>query len=109
MKAAGIVAEYNPLHHGHVYHLNACRKACDADYVIAVMSGDFVQRGEPAVADKFTRAQWALAAGVDLVLELPTAYAVSSAEGFARGAVVKPCERIAFYFLFYDCAVRFVR
>lgn len=87
MRTAGIVAEYNPLHNGHVHHIEACREACKADYIIAVMSGDFVQRGEPAVTDKFTRAQWALSAGVDVVLELPTAYAVGSAERFSQGAV----------------------
>lgn len=87
MHVSGIVAEYNPLHNGHVHHIEACRESCGSDYIIAVMSGDFVQRGEPAVIDKFTRAEWALMAGIDLVLELPCAYAVAGAERFARGAV----------------------
>lgn len=87
MRVAGIIAEYNPLHNGHVYHLQQARMASHSDYVIVVMSGDYVQRGEPAVADKYIRTQWALEAGADLVLELPAACALSSAERFAAGGV----------------------
>jgi len=87
MRVAGVIAEYNPLHNGHVYHLNSTRSETCCDYVAVVMSGDYVQRGEPAVADKFTRAAWALDAGADIVLELPTVYAVASAERFAAGGV----------------------
>lgn len=87
MHALGIVAEYNPFHTGHAYHIEKAKQETAADGVIAVMSGNFVQRGEPAIIDKWTRAFHALSGGVDLVLELPAVYALSSAEGFARGAV----------------------
>lgn len=87
MRVAGIITEYNPLHNGHIYHIEETRKVTGCDYIIAVMSGDFVQRGEPAVADKYIRTEWALKAGVDLVMELPTVFSLSSAEGFAFGAM----------------------
>ena len=87
MRIAGIVAEYNPLHNGHVYHLHQTRSLTGADYVIVVMSPDFVQRGEAAVVDKYVRTKMALSAGADLVLELPVCYATGSAEYFAYGAV----------------------
>ncbi len=72
MKAVGIVTEYNPFHNGHLYHIEQAKKLTGADVVIAVMSGNFVQRGEPAIFDKWTRAQVALQNGVDIVIELPT-------------------------------------
>ncbi len=87
MKTVGIIAEYNPFHRGHAFHLEQAKKLTGADYAVIVMSGSFVQRGFPALADKYARARMALAAGADLVLELPTPYAVGSAEDFARGAV----------------------
>ncbi len=87
MRIAGIIAEYNPFHNGHIYHLEKTREMCKADYIIAVMSGNFTQRGEPAVMDKWTRARIAVDCGIDLVLELPFAFACNSAEYFARGAV----------------------
>jgi predicted nucleotidyltransferase len=87
MISAGIVAEYNPIHKGHIYHMQRIRKITDAQCVVVIMSGDFVQRGEPAILDKYTRAECALADGADLVLELPCRYALSSAEQFAAGAV----------------------
>ncbi len=87
MYIVGIVAEYNPFHRGHQYHIEKAKTETAADGVVAVMSGNFVQRGEPAVFDKWTRALHALKGGVDLVLELPALYATSSAETFARGAV----------------------
>ena len=87
MKVAGIIAEYNPFHKGHQYHIEETRKKTGADYVVVVMSGDYVQRGEPAVLDKYTRASMALNSGVNLVIELPVNYAVSSAESFAAGAL----------------------
>ena len=87
MKAVGLVTEYNPFHNGHLYHLNKAMELTGADISIAVMSGDFVQRGEPAVLDKYTRASMALNSGVNLVVELPVNYAVSSAESFADGAL----------------------
>ena len=87
MKISGIIAEYNPFHNGHKYHLEQTRRLAGADYVIAVLSGDFVQRGMPAVIDKYARTEMALKNGVDLVLELPAVYATGSAEFFAMGAV----------------------
>ena len=83
----GIVAEYNPFHNGHVYHINTSRETTGADYTIVVMSGNFVQRGAPAIIDKHVRAHMALENGADLVIELPAYYSVSSAEYFAKGAV----------------------
>lgn len=90
MKVAGIVAEYNPFHNGHAHHIERTRAAdggCGATHIVAVMSGHFVQRGEPALLPKADRARAALACGADLVLELSTPWALSSAEGFAFGAV----------------------
>lgn len=87
MNIAGIICEYNPLHNGHVHHISATKKACGADYVVCVMSGSFVQRGEPAIIDKWTRTRMALLCGADLVLELPALYALRSAQDFALGGV----------------------
>ncbi|SFB18719.1 Predicted nucleotidyltransferase [Lentibacillus halodurans] len=87
MQACGLIVEYNPFHNGHVYHIQASREASGADCLIAVMSGSFLQRGEPAIIDKFHRAKAALSAGVDIVLELPYLYAVQSSDLFARGSV----------------------
>lgn len=87
MNIAGIIAEYNPFHNGHQYHLEQTRRDCNADAVIVVMSGEFVQRGEPAAFDKRLRARWALESGADLVLELPSVCAFSYAQRFAQGAV----------------------
>lgn len=86
-KIAGIVVEYNPFHNGHLYHLQKTKELTQCDLLIAVMSGNFVQRGEPAIIDKWTRTQAALDAGVDLVIELPFAYVVQSASQFAKAAV----------------------
>lgn len=83
----GIITEYNPFHNGHKYHIEEAKKITGADYVIAVMSGDFVQRGNPAVISKYNRSLMALNNGVDLVLELPVCYATGSAQYFALGAV----------------------
>ena len=87
MKAVGLVTEYNPFHNGHLYHLNKAMELTGADISVAVMSGDFVQRGEPAVLDKYTRTSMALNSGVNIVVELPVNYAVSSAESFAAGTL----------------------
>ncbi len=87
MHITGIIAEYNPLHAGHEFHISQTKALTGADYVITVLSGDFVQRGLPALLDKHTRAKMALEAGSDLVLELPTAYALSSGEGFGFGGI----------------------
>ncbi len=88
MSAAGIVCEYNPFHKGHLLHIEETRRALGQDCtVVCVMSGDFVQRGENALYSKFARAEAACRCGADLVLELPLPWCLSSAEGFARGAV----------------------
>ncbi|WP_195573061.1 nucleotidyltransferase [Paenibacillus sp. 1001270B_150601_E10] len=87
MRTVGIIVEYNPFHNGHVYHLKESARLTEADAVVAVMSGHFLQRGEPAIVDKWARADMALKQGADLVIELPVAYAVQPAEWFAYGAV----------------------
>ena len=87
MKTTGIIVEYNPLHPGHIYHMEQARKQTGADYLIAVMSGSFVQRGAPALLDKYTRTRMALLAGADVVIELPVCFATGSAGDFAAGAV----------------------
>ncbi len=87
MKVNGIIAEYNPFHNGHKYHLEACRLHTGADYTIIAMSGNFMQRGTPAIIHKYARAEMALKNGADLVLEIPAFYACSSAEYYAHGAV----------------------
>ncbi len=87
MKSLGLIVEYNPFHNGHLYHLQQAKKQSQADVVIAVMSGNFLQRGEPALVSKWTRAKMALEAGVDLVVELPYAFATQRADRFAFGAV----------------------
>ncbi len=86
MKISGIVSEYNPLHNGHIYHIEKTREN-GATHIVAVMSGNYVQRGETAVMNKFERAKLAVRSGVDLVIEIPTVYALASAEFYARGAV----------------------
>lgn len=87
MEAVGVIAEYNPLHKGHLLHLAQTRAACPGAAVVVCMSGNWVQRGDCAVADKWVRARWAVQAGADLVLELPTVFAVASAPVFAQGGV----------------------
>ena len=87
MKIVGITAEYNPFHKGHRYHIEKTREAVEADCIIAVMSGNFTQRGEAAVMDKWTRSRIATEEGVDLVVELPFLYACNRGEFFAQGAI----------------------
>lgn len=87
MKVLGIVGEYNPMHNGHVLHLNKTKEIAHPDYTIAVMSGNFTQRGKPALMDKWSRANLAISQGIDMVLELPIVYSISSAEDFAKGAM----------------------
>ena len=87
MKVLGIIAEYNPFHNGHLYHLEESMRISEADYSVAIMSGDFTQRGTPAIIDKWSRAEIAVRNGVDLVLELPFAFACNNAEFFALGAM----------------------
>ena len=83
----GIIAEYNPFHNGHAYQIQKARELTGCDFVVVVMSGDFVQRGAPALFDKYTRTKMALLGGADLVLELPVWASSASAEFFAAGAV----------------------
>ncbi len=87
MKICATVAEYNPFHNGHLKHLNYVKGNLSAEKTIVIMSGNFTQRGEPAVSDKFTRARWVILAGADIVVELPTVFATANAEIFAKGAV----------------------
>lgn len=87
MKTVGIIAEYNPFHNGHAYQIAKARELTGAEYVVIVMSGNFVQRGQPAVMEKSIRAEAALLCGADVVLELPVHYSTASAEYFASGAV----------------------
>ncbi|MBQ1489617.1 MAG: nucleotidyltransferase family protein [Eubacterium sp.] len=87
MKSVGIIGEYNPFHQGHAYLISETRRMTDAEVVVSVMSGDFTQRGEPAVRDKWERAESAVKNGINLVIELPTVFACNSAEFFAGGAV----------------------
>jgi len=87
MKIAGIIAEFNPFHNGHKYLIDRIRNEINPDAVVVIMSGNFVQRGEPALQDKFERAELAVSNGADLVIELPTVYATASAGDFAYGAV----------------------
>ena len=86
-KVLGIVCEYNPFHNGHLYHLEELKKITGSNYSIAIMSGNFTQRGSTAIIDKWSRTETALKAGIDLVIELPTLYAISSAENFADCAI----------------------
>lgn len=87
MKSTGLVVEYNPFHNGHLFHAEQARKQTNADVIIAVMSGNFLQRGEPSIVSKWARTKMALQAGIDLVIELPYAFAVQNAEKFALGSI----------------------
>jgi len=87
MKILGIITEYNPFHNGHLYHLFKAKEITGADYVVAVMSGNFLQRGEPAIINKWARTKMTLNAGVDLIIELPFVFSTQDANGFAFGAV----------------------
>ncbi len=87
MKVTGLITEYNPFHNGHKFHIEEARRLTGADYIVVVMSGDFVQRGTPACMDKYLRTEMALSCGADLVVELPVLFATASAEYFALGAI----------------------
>jgi len=87
MKILGIITEYNPFHNGHLYHLFKAKEITGADHVVAVMSGNFLQRGEPAIINKWARTKMALNAGVDLIIELPFIFSTQDANGFAFGAI----------------------
>lgn len=86
-KVLGIIAEYNPFHNGHLYHINESKKAIGADYIVAIMSGNFTQRGDTSLINKWSKAEMAIQNGVDLVIELPLVYSISSAENFAEGSI----------------------
>lgn len=86
-RVLGIIAEYNPFHNGHLYHLAKSKQETNAQYIVAVISGNFVQRGNTSIINKWSKARMALLNGVDLVIELPTIYSISSAENFAEGAI----------------------
>lgn len=86
-KILGIVSEYNPFHLGHLYHLKKSKEIVNPDYTVAIMSGNFVERGDTAIIDKWARAEMALSNGIDLVIELPLIYSISSAENFAMGGI----------------------
>ena len=86
-KVLGIVAEYNPFHNGHMFHLEESKKQTGSTYTVAIMSGNFTQRGSTSIIDKWSKAEIALHCGIDLVLELPVLYSISSAENFADGAI----------------------
>ena len=83
----GIIAEYNPFHNGHLYHLTESKKITNSKYVIAVIGNDFTERGDCSIFDKWTKTKLALENGIDLVIELPAIYSSSSAENFAYGAI----------------------
>ena len=87
MKTAGIIVEYNPLHNGHLHHIKETRRKSKCDCLVAVMSGNWTQRGEPAMIDKFTRTKMALLNEVDLVIELPFVLTIQSADIFACASV----------------------
>ena len=87
MKTVGLITEYNPFHNGHLYHIERARELTGADRVVIVMSGDYVQRGTPALLSKHSRAHMALLNGASAICELPVCYASGSAEFFAQGAI----------------------
>ena len=86
-KVLGIVAEYNPFHNGHLYHIEKAKSTSNSDFVVAIISGNFTQRGDTSIINKWEKAKIALNNGADLVIELPTIYSISSAENFAFGAI----------------------
>ena len=100
MQAVGLVVEYNPFHNGHFHHVQEAKRVTKADIAIAVMSGQFLQRGEPAIVNKWIRTKMALASGVDIVIELPYVYSTAPANEFARGAITlldaMKCSTFAF-------------
>ena len=88
MNVVGIIAEYNPFHKGHAYQIQKAKEQCGAEFAVVVMNGDFVQRGEPAIFDKYTRTKEALLGGADLIFELPVRFGLSSAGDFAMGGIL---------------------
>ncbi len=103
MKVSAIIAEYNPFHNGHKYHIEETKRRTDNSFVMVIMSGNFVQRGEPAIIEKRERAKAALMNGADLVVELPVPWATASAERFARGAVYIAAQAGIVDYLSFGC------
>ena len=106
-RVVGIIAEYNPFHKGHLYHLKEAKKKANADIAIAIITGNFTQRGVPSLVDKWTKTEMILKNGIDLVIELPTIYSISSAENVARGSIkilneLKIIDAVAFGNETYD-------
>ena len=100
-KVLGIIAEYNPFHNGHLFHLNESKKLTGSSYTIAIMSGNFAQRGNTSIIDKWSKAKSAIECGVDLVVELPVLYSTSSAENFAEGAIkILDSLKVVYYLSF---------
>ena len=87
MKICAIICEYNPLHYGHLYHIEEAKRLSGCDAIMCIQAGNFTQRGEPAITNKFVRSRMALEAGADIVVQIPTAYCCSSAEIFALAGV----------------------
>lgn len=103
MKVSAIIAEYNPFHNGHKYHIEETKRRTDDSFVMVIMSGNFVQRGEPAIIEKRERAKAAILGGADLVVELPVQWATASAERFARGAVYIAAQAGIVDYLSFGC------
>lgn len=103
MKVSAIIAEYNPFHNGHKYHIDETKRRTDGSFVMVIMSGNFVQRGEPAIIEKRERARAAIMNGADLVVELPVTWATASAERFARGAVYIAAQAGIVDYLSFGC------
>ena len=87
MKICSAICEYNPFHNGHLKHIEYIKSVINPDYLVIILSGNFTQRGEIAITNKYTRASWAIKAGADAVIELPTVFATATAELFASGAI----------------------
>ena len=87
MKITGLITEYNPFHNGHLYHIRKSKEVTGSDYCIALMSGSYVQRGAPAIYDKYVRTAAALSAGADLVVEMPVSFSTASAMEFASYSI----------------------
>lgn len=103
MKVSAVIAEYNPFHNGHKYHIEETKRRTDGSFVMVIMSGNFVQRGEPAIIEKRERAKAAILGGADLVVELPVPWATASAERFARGAVYIAVQAGIVDYLSFGC------
>lgn len=103
MKVSAIIAEYNPFHNGHKYHIEETKHRTDNSFVMVIMSGNFVQRGEPALVEKRERTKAAILNGADLVVELPVPWATASAERFARGAVYTAAQAGIVDYLSFGC------